>query len=261
MVKQKTIAILAFAAILALGVGTVQAGLISPGDSATILLNPKDGTDLTFGQVTRNGLTWNDFTSKSGGTGLLGELDTSTGSASGVAFSVLDGGGFASDSRGSNVEVALGTAVFPGEVTQSYIAKNAGDYLIQLRFASDAQLEWDLTLLASRTSGTGHITDFNVGGVWNTTTRLFTGGTTLRLEPATAQSEGNYYDVGTLPTVTSVWDETAQKYVLDLQIGHVAGTGSFFSGMHAAVNVVPEPATMSLLALGGLALIRRRRKA
>ena len=39
-------------------------------------------------------------------------------------------------------------------------------------------------------------------------------------------------------------------------IGFIAGA---FTGSRAGRDAVPEPATLSLLALGGLAVIRRRR--
>jgi hypothetical protein len=41
--------------------------------------------------------------------------------------------------------------------------------------------------------------------------------------------------------------------------GDVVGGAGDTSGLGASINVVPEPVTMGLLGLGGLALIRRRR--
>jgi hypothetical protein len=41
---------------------------------------------------------------------------------------------------------------------------------------------------------------------------------------------------------------------------NVAGVASYQAQDNISLDHVPEPATMSLIALGGLALLRRRRK-
>jgi hypothetical protein len=40
---------------------------------------------------------------------------------------------------------------------------------------------------------------------------------------------------------------------------HLAGVGTDFTIDGATLSIVPEPASVSLLALGGFALLRRRR--
>jgi hypothetical protein len=59
----------------------------------------------------------------------------------------------------------------------------------------------------------------------------------------------------------SAWSELTQTVLdNDDDITLAAGSGALLSG-YTVLTMVPEPATMSLLAIGGIALIRRRRRA
>jgi hypothetical protein len=54
--------------------------------------------------------------------------------------------------------------------------------------------------------------------------------------------------------IQSLWDGT--QYVTSLQMGMKGTTGVYLNGL--IIDIVPEPATMSLLGLGVLGLIRRK---
>ena len=67
---------------------------------------------------------------------------------------------------------------------------------------------------------------------------------------------GTYYGVG------SMWAEGNANPHLDedIELGDLTILGTYYGASNGGVDAIPEPATMSLLALGGLAALRRRRK-
>ena len=87
---------------------------------------------------------------------------------------------------------------------------------------------------------------------------MFVGGNTLQLSANKQQTDGRY-DWGTF-SAPMTWSDTAGAYQLTFQVGNMTGGSSVgaLNGLHIAL--VPEPATMAMLAMGGVAaLIRRRR--
>jgi len=68
---------------------------------------------------------------------------------------------------------------------------------------------------------------------------------------------------GRFDVSTVIADAATRATIQSIRIDHTAGSAEYLAllEVRGAGSAIPEPATMSLLALGGLALLRRRRSA
>lgn len=88
-------------------------------------------------------------------------------------------------------------------------------------------------------------------------------------DPATVWTAGNYTTVGIASPSANVATTTDTWHTMDLEITTTAPANTLFINsagydpgniIIGAVSMVPEPATLALLGIGGLSLIRRKRK-
>lgn len=150
----------------------------------------------------------------------------------------------------------------------SYNASNSGPAVNAFSFKSSTQFFFDFHVAASREDTSG-ITDtlYNVGGVYDSNTNTFVGGTTLTLNPSTTQGTDLDYAVGRLTDGPSgflaAWNGT--EYELTFQVakdGSLGGSNArYLNGLVMETTVIPEPGTLVLLgiAFGTLMVFHRRR--
>jgi len=113
----------------------------------------------------------------------------------------------------------------------------------------------------SETTTTGYHIYANHGSGWYE-------GNSFKLGSGTFTLAAGSYQVGDTGTVTwAYWNRTVgtaaqknnQHFQLDDVKYQVTGADSHLKNEPLTITYVPEPATMGLIALGGLALLRRRR--
>ncbi|MCD8483758.1 MAG: hypothetical protein LR015_14565 [Verrucomicrobia bacterium] len=137
------------------------------------------------------------------------------------------------------MEVEYNEFTFPAAVTRSYVADNFGsgrDGHATVRFSSDSAYTYSFTILSSYAHNNpadgAFVTDFNVGGTYSTTTRLFTGGETLTLN---SSREGVRWSAGTLGAFAA--SEVDGGYELILTVGQRVG-GAYINAL--IVEAVPS---------------------
>jgi hypothetical protein len=149
-----------------------------------------------------------------------------------------------------------------GENVQLLITGSVGDY-VHIRQEIP-------TTTTTITGNTQYTLDFLAGiragfsalpGTWNPRLQAFDGSTYTDLTPSS--ETGSFGTPGTLSQWSSVFDVAAdsplvgQQLVVRFDMTQTGSTGTQV-GLDK-VQLVPEPATMSLIALGGLLLARKRR--
>ncbi len=136
----------------------------------------------------------------------------------------------------------------------------------------DSHVQAAINFLNMRWQTTANSTfngDFgNMGAMWATFLALVD---MVGLEDTTAIINLRPFDPGTMELDTGVswcWSEDYAEYLVDMQnangswnpYGYWSGTLPISWGVEMLGATVPEPATLSLLGLGGLAVILRRRR-
>jgi hypothetical protein len=194
--------------------------------------------------------------------------------ATDVSLSAPSFFGFLSSTKGNKTDFTFNGFTFAGGVMDDYIADNNSsvrDGLIKLHFSSPTPYTYEFTAVASNHGDNpdgptpsaniaegGSQTLFNIGGTYakvgTTQAGSFTGGTTVAIDPAL----GTVDQAGAVLSGQSHFDATENAYVIDFNVGMGSGL-AMISAMKVDISPVPEPATFGLLAIGSLALLRRRR--
>ncbi|MGC9455628.1 MAG: PEP-CTERM sorting domain-containing protein [Phycisphaerae bacterium] len=223
--------------------------LASPAAAAVIQLDMEGKSDIPG---------WNRLTSANGSiTGLLED--------DGVTATDLDVQGigtvaFERNDWGPTNDVTTSGYFFPGHVHQSaFIWGGSGHGTYTLRFTSPSWYDFRITVLSDDLARgqTDVPCYFNVGGTWDDDAGEFVGGETIELVPRGGEVNPENIS-GVIDGVCGAWD--GSQYVLDLQADTPGSDkDGFINAVVVEVTPVPEPATMGLLALGGLAFVRRRR--
>lgn len=199
-------------------------------------------------------------------------VDSASGTT-GISMSSPNFGGFLNDDRGNGIDFSFNGFTFAGTAMNSYVAENYAvprDGLTVLRFTSDTQYTFNFTIAASFHNSTdgdppaasiadgANLVSYNIGGTFTGgTTRAFSGGTTVQIDASATDRDR----AGAIISGKSIFDSGLNKYVLDLQMGsNTAGGVATINALKLDLAAVPEPGTLSLLAVGSLALLRRRRR-
>lgn len=202
---------------------------ITAAAQADILIDFGD-SEVTTG-VDGLGRTWNNSTH--GNEGVADLLDTA-GVSSGASFSQVGNGYYIA---GPNTSGANGTTTgYPDSATSDSFYVNHGNPIVFDIAGLDPLTEYEFTVYASR-SGTGdpRISQYT-----------FTGSTT---DTVSLNAYGNVNDTVTAVATTDAtglmtltWQRTEGSY-----------------GYLGVLEITPEPASLSLVGLGAIALLRRRR--
>ncbi len=136
-----------------------------------------------------------------------------------------------------------------GTTISDITAGDFGEYEVQFDagYRRDSSTNGDISLRVS---------------LWDTTNNVEITGQTIEIVDPGVEANNNFLQ-GELVTLT--YDETAydaEGVAVRFFNEEVYGTSFVATATvdNVVVSVVPEPATMSLLAAGGLALLRRKRK-
>lgn len=227
----------AYITAIAAGTATAQTILVDFGPDGTSNPAPTASPDT-------NGNTWNNFIPGSAYDLFeTGGIDTGINlfARSGVAAN--NPGGLTAPSAALLGDLAIATA------TQDYIF-TSGTTIELVLDGLDPAKTYDLDLFATRATSGTRVTNYDViGGDGLVTQQLQTSGTDIG-------SDGMYDgNDDTLASFTGIRADTNGEILINVD---VASGGFAYLGA-ARITVVPTPATCSLVALGGLAALRRRR--
>ncbi|MFA4945815.1 MAG: autotransporter-associated beta strand repeat-containing protein [Lentisphaeria bacterium] len=246
--------------------------------TGTLTVNP-DGAaapaDSTFGGIIQDGATAKVALTKAGSQTL-----TLTGTNSYTGATTVTGGKLLVNGTHANSAVTVNGGTLGGSGTVAAVTVNAGGTLapgnsigtinitgnLSLAGALDVELGRDTgTPTSDRTNVTGTVTfsdgadlkltlysgldNAELGDIFylvsNDDSDAITGKFTKLNGTATPLSEGSLFD----------WN--SRQWQITYQANY--DSSSFIGGNDLAIQVVPEPAALALLCLGGVALLRRRR--
>lgn len=219
---------------------------LSPISAQTILIDfGKTGTASTTSPDV-NGNYWNNVTSGTSGTSIA-NLTTTTNGSSGIQLTITTA--FANTGPDAYAtltgESSLG-ALNIGTAISDFVYVSTGSAVITFSNL-DSSKTYNFSLFGTRDTTTVRNTTYVVTGTNSGTQTLQTSGTDLG-------GSGINYNDSTLALINGITPNASNEITLAVSS---AGLG-YLNALQ--ISVVPEPAAMALLALGGTALLIARRR-